>query len=435
MTREQRTEWYTYGVQNIPTIYDEAIRYEGYNKTVDELLGVTSPVIFKIDLEDFSYAMEDREGPYLVLWQTLPLLGLGIPGTNYNFLNSPRINQTFYSSYETQLPFLEFVSVPTNDNAAALVDTVTDLSNADDTIDITNEDIEIEERLRTDAEWSIESQILQPIFDKLTGGADADAANEPRKVVGYVHVHLDWISYFDNLLPEDVTNLILVLSSTCTNDVFTYEINGPKAIQLGKGDLHSKDYDNIGITDVSFVSFSNTDGKRVKQGICIPELNLSLYPSKAFEESFYSQDATYYMIGVIAIFAFTSLVFIVYDVSVRKRQNKVMARIVRQDRIVSNVFPVAFRDRLYAGGNGGPNNDDNKNAKKDKKTKSGGGVGDSNGDGDSHGADVSIAAISHSEYYDENHHEDNLDDPFGISRAPLAELYPSVTVVYAGKSA
>ena len=40
-------------------------------------------------------------------------------------------------------------------------------------------------------------------------------------------------------------------------------------------------------------------------------------------------------------------VFFVYDVMVKRRQNKVMERIIRQDKIVLNTFPKAIRDQLY----------------------------------------------------------------------------------------
>eukprot|EP00980_Cylindrotheca_fusiformis_P026522 scaffold16341_cov73-Cylindrotheca_fusiformis.AAC.1 len=54
-----------------------------------------------------------------------------------------------------------------------------------------------------------------------------------------------------------------------------------------------------------------------------------------------------YTVVVVAIFFFTSIVFVLYDNFVGRRQRKFMARIKRQDQIVSNVFPAAIRDRLY----------------------------------------------------------------------------------------
>jgi hypothetical protein len=50
---------------------------------------------------------------------------------------------------------------------------------------------------------------------------------------------------------------------------------------------------------------------------------------------------------VFAVFFFTSLVFVLYDYIVQKRQAKVMASAIRTNNIVSSLFPLSVRDRLY----------------------------------------------------------------------------------------
>eukprot|EP00980_Cylindrotheca_fusiformis_P029568 scaffold23515_cov73-Cylindrotheca_fusiformis.AAC.1 len=73
-----------------------------------------------------------------------------------------------------------------------------------------------------------------------------------------------------------------------------------------------------------------------------------------------------------------------------------MERIVRQDKIVSNVFPTAIRDRLY------------KSQEKQKKGKLERGNG--------HG-------------FNENFQDLEFDGESSISgSAPLADLFPSITV-------
>jgi hypothetical protein len=52
--------------------------------------------------------------------------------------------------------------------------------------------------------------------------------------------------------------------------------------------------------------------------------------------------------GVSAvIFLFTSLVFVAYDIIVRRRQVKVMASANRTNEIVSSLFPESVRQRMY----------------------------------------------------------------------------------------
>jgi len=201
-------------------------------------------------------------------------------------------------------------------------------------------------------------------------------------------LRLNWVSYFENLLPVGVEGIILVLSSTCIeSDVFTYEINGLEATQLGNSDLHDTTYDSLGKSG-PFVSI-DYDKSSVPNGTCIPEIVISLYPSKKFEESFYTNEATRYVLGIVGIFLFASLVFGIYDFCVRRRQNKVMARIIRQDKIVSNMFPTAIKDRLYG------NSKSNQNSKEL----------DLDGDFD--------------------------DGDNSISDNQIAELYPCVTIVFA----
>eukprot|EP00980_Cylindrotheca_fusiformis_P020171 scaffold7242_cov137-Cylindrotheca_fusiformis.AAC.7 len=114
--------------------------------------------------------------------------------------------------------------------------------------------------------------------------------------------------------------------------------------------------------------------------------------------SFQTNEAVIYTIVVAVIFIFTSLVFLLYDYFVRRRQTKVMERIMRQDKIVSNVFPTAIRDRLYQG----QEKQKGKNMKNiDRKLTD-------NFDGLDFDGDSNISGS-----------------------APLADLFPSITVVFA----
>jgi hypothetical protein len=208
------------------------------------------------------------------------------------------------------------------------------------------------------------------------------------KMVGVVLVTFQWERYFQNILSDDVAGIILVLSSACSSDVFTFEINGGDVLPLGPGDLHDTRYDDM-LFSTPFANFVVDPATLVDSDRCLSELTMSIYPSKTFEESFYTWNSVIFAGGVVAIFAFTTVVFSVYDMSVRRRQSIVMDRIIRQDKIVSNLFPAAIRDRMYAG------NDDA------GKTPEG----------------LEL--------------DDDLDSPDIFGAAPMAELYPDVTVIFA----
>ena len=49
----------------------------------------------------------------------------------------------------------------------------------------------------------------------------------------------------------------------------------------------------------------------------------------------------------MAIFAITSTIFVIYDCMVRKRQRRVMQRLIREDKIVADLFPAQIRARMY----------------------------------------------------------------------------------------
>jgi hypothetical protein len=111
-----------------------------------------------------------------------------------------------------------------------------------------------------------------------------------------------------------------------------------------------------------------------------------LYPSYVMERDYRSRDPILFTVCSVLIFAFTSAVFLVYDRLVEKRQKTVMNTAVYTSAIVSSLFPSTVRGRLF----------ENEN--------------EQFGEGD----------MAHSESV----------VSFGVSR-PIADLYPSATVMFA----
>eukprot|EP00980_Cylindrotheca_fusiformis_P023103 scaffold10116_cov127-Cylindrotheca_fusiformis.AAC.5 len=246
------------------------------------------------------------------------------------------------------------------------------------------------------------SQIMQPIYDRTNTG-DGD-----NKMVAVTLIRLHWLDYFKNLLTEEGSGIIVVLEGSCSAEnaqeswgqedwldfEMSYRIDGQDAEYLGDSDLHDPKYDGLGIEDI-FVDLG-VDESQLPEGSCVPVMTLHVYPSEDLEKSFRTKNAVVYAAVVAVIFIFTSLVFLLYDYFVRRRQTKVMERIMRQDKIVANVFPTAIRDRLYQSQHKKKNNRDLQ--------------GDLN----------------------DSFKEIDFEENSGISGdAPLADLFPSVTVVFA----
>ena len=124
-------------------------------------------------------------------------------------------------------------------------------------------------------------------------------------------------------------------------------VNGPSVEYLGNGDLHARAYDSLQKA-AHFNALDESDDKADDDHHCFFDLNV--YPSKEFYESTHSTRPIIYTVAVAVIFFLISMVFVVYDCSVTRRQNKVMTSAQRSNAIVSSLFPAQVRDRLMEDG-------------------------------------------------------------------------------------
>jgi hypothetical protein len=68
--------------------------------------------------------------------------------------------------------------------------------------------------------------------------------NTGAPIVGIVATVVPWDLYLSRLLPQGIDGMCVVVENTC-GQVLTYEINGPVAVYLGKGDLHQLGYNYL----------------------------------------------------------------------------------------------------------------------------------------------------------------------------------------------
>ncbi|CAB9514386.1 Receptor-type guanylate cyclase gcy [Seminavis robusta] len=230
----------------------------------------------------------------------------------------------------------------------------------------------------------IRSQVVQPIWDQVTHG----------KLVGAIWSYGDWGAYFQNLVNVPAT-LFLVVESSC-GFVSTYALNGLEAELLGLEDLHDPAYDDMVVTGELFTPVYDRN-KTLPDGVCVHDLVLKIYPSSNLESTFVTYTPLLYAGAVVLIFAITSLIFIFYDQMVRRRQVMVMKRLIREDQIVSSLFPSQIRARMYQD-NSGSNDDDAR----------------------------SLVSKRHVELFNED-----LENPETFKSAPLADLFLNTTVMFA----
>eukprot|EP00980_Cylindrotheca_fusiformis_P002321 scaffold541_cov138-Cylindrotheca_fusiformis.AAC.4 len=320
---DEKEHWKSFVLESAPGWYQNSLDNEGNKFTVDELMNMTIPFVHQYNYSDnFKPIPTQTSGSVLALWYSYPLEpgNVGLLTTSYDFLALPEIAELFQISSLTLRPALGFTQLLDTSERASY------------------------------GQWVIDSQIVQPI----TMNGD---------IVGMVWLRLPWLEFFDNLNIGNLLGMIAVIRSSCdigAGDItdpeketvpakeVSYAIDGSGVEFLGQFDAHNPQFDDHLVSHV--IVDSGIDKDEIPEGLCVHTLTLDLYPTKEFEETFHTHKPTAYMGVVIAIFAFTSLVFLLYDYFVRRRQRKFMERIVKQDQIVSNVFPTAIRDRLYESG-------------------------------------------------------------------------------------
>eukprot|EP00980_Cylindrotheca_fusiformis_P019593 scaffold6796_cov103-Cylindrotheca_fusiformis.AAC.2 len=314
-----KEKWTSYVLETAPMWYQESIDNEGHNATVEEYLGATAPYVHSSHVVNNKRVPLDTTttpGPALPKWHTYPLIPArnGYLTVSIDFLVFPDVAGLFKISSSTRGPSIGFLRLP----------------------DATGQ-------------FVVDSQIIQPITHN-------------GNIVGMLWLRLPWREIFQNLNVDGVFGTIVVIRSNCdvptrTDPVRTlsYAIDGSRAEFLGEFDAHDPKYEEQVVSRV--LVDLNVDSQQFPEGICIPTLTLDLYPTDELAETFQTTKPTLYTTVVVAIFAFTSLVFLLYDYFVGRRQRKFMERILRQDQIVSNVFPAAIRDRLYDNGQKGSEDD------------------------------------------------------------------------------
>jgi class 3 adenylate cyclase len=172
------------------------------------------------------------------------------------------------------------------------------------------------------------------------------------EIAGAISLHLSWGNLLRRRVPTNGQKVNIVVESSC-GQVHTYKVRkeGVQMEWIGEGDLHDRKYDHMA-GRTSFrdfteyrLSYVKRDYNTTQEESC--DYRFSVYPTAALEDTYITNSPRIYAMFAILIFFFTSLVFMVYDYMVRRRQTKIMAAAKQTDTIVSSLFPQNVRDRLY----------------------------------------------------------------------------------------
>lgn len=140
-------------------------------------------------------------------------------------------------------------------------------------------------------------------------------------------------------------------STSPCNPTFTFQINGEDVVYLGRGDFHDDGYNDMEVSAELYSLSGINAGDAYYSGLPIDEefcpYTLRVFPSKLKENDHTSNQPVVFPIAVAAIFVFTSLVFVFYDIMVEMRQRRVLSSAATSSAIVSSLFPKNIRERLY----------------------------------------------------------------------------------------
>lgn len=206
-------------------------------------------------------------------------------------------------------------------------------------------DYSVSEELLAEHPWS--SYIKEPVYESFEDDAP---------VVGFVVAVFGWNVYFENLLPDDVNGIDIVVNDDC-GDCFTYRVDGSDSTYLGDGNQHGSSYEDMKVSSLFGTEFQykgpahpNVDGvpydeyfQGTSKGHC--QYRFDVYPTNDFFDDEGMNDSVLYSLVVAIIFVIILALLGLYDFFVTRRQRKLLATASRTHKIVASIFPKMVQDR------------------------------------------------------------------------------------------
>jgi class 3 adenylate cyclase len=183
------------------------------------------------------------------------------------------------------------------------------------------------------------------------------------ETIGMVMIEHSWDAAFRGIL-QGTLCIRAVVENIC-GDQFTLVIRGGNVKYIGNGDLHDPKYDDMMIktSDDELLENWAHYQDNIPQSqyyysqwsstwILRPSLDdecrytIRFYPTDDYHDVYVTSKPIHYSIGVVFIFLFTILCFLIYDYLVEKRQSVVMNTAVASSDIVNQLYPPSFVRRV-----------------------------------------------------------------------------------------
>lgn len=188
------------------------------------------------------------------------------------------------------------------------------------------------------------SEILQtvvafPVFENFEPDAD---------IAAFYTAIIPWAEFFGNPsnsveLGEAYKNVTIVVENDC-DEVFTVNLGNGETFIDPDEDLHDPNYDFLSKSALFAPEYNNRDSEDFAGEICI--YTMTIYPTKSFEDAYRTNRPAVISMMIVLVFLFTSMAFMLFDCLVTRRQAKLLNTALRQNAIVSSLFPKSVQKKL-----------------------------------------------------------------------------------------
>jgi hypothetical protein len=268
--------------------------------------------------------LSESTGPYFVpRWQTFPVFETSL--VNENLLEHSIMSKAVRASIESRSAVLSgFQFAPAGGTSDV---------NPNTAFFALMQSIELGEKREYLADPV--SHLAIPIFRSLNETGRAE-------VVGVLTALLHWKDNLEGILPLTDEGYHVVIENGCDpagENAFTYQVDGPDAKALGKGNRHDPKFTPYlvdGFFSDEFVKDGTPQGLRYYDESCSYVFNV--YPNQAHYDKYVTSTPIMLSLSISVVFAFTIGMFLLYDRLVERRQSIVLARATQSTAIVSSLF-------------------------------------------------------------------------------------------------
>jgi hypothetical protein len=260
-------------------------------------------------------SLDVGEGPYLLRWQTSPVLKTSY--VNANLLQEGFSAEHARACMSTQSIILSGItfgapgSTASEDPMTAFFATLQS----------------IEEGTQVDYLGDPMTELNIPVFDSFN--------TTSRKPVAVLKSVIHWKAYLRFILPSNVRGVTVVLQNRCDGS-HTFEIDGKEAHVVGFGDLHDPkfdEYERVGSFNIDHLDDGTVSGIPFNQDGC--PYSFHVYPTQRLHDDFVTNQPIAVTSSVALVFAFTIFMFFCYDCLVERRQRLILAKATKSTAFVS----------------------------------------------------------------------------------------------------